>query len=153
MQIGKLMRADVFTCRAADTADAAAKVMWDRDVGCVPVIDDTGHVAGVVTDRDLCMAAYTRGVPLSAIPVSTVMSGTVYSCGPEDDVAAVERTMAMHQIRRMPVIDEHGVPVGMISLNDLARAASVGPNSVSSAGVAKTLAAVGAPRPAIIAPS
>jgi CBS domain-containing protein len=48
--------------------------MWLRDVGCLAVLDEDGHVVGMVTDRDLCMAAYTQGKPLFAIPVSIAMS-------------------------------------------------------------------------------
>jgi CBS domain-containing protein len=151
MKVAKLMKRQVFSCRSGDSADQAAREMWDHDVGCVPVIDEHGRIAGMVTDRDLCMAAYTRGLPLSAIPVSTVMARTVFTCGPDDDVAAVERAMAEHQIRRMPVIDAHGAPIGMISLNDLARAAAAGPSAVSPSEVSRTLAAVCAPRRAVVA--
>jgi CBS-domain-containing membrane protein len=62
----------------------------------------------------------------------------------DDEVESVERTMREHQIRRMPVIDEQGHPVGILSLNDLARAASLG--KVPAGEIATTLAAVSAPR-------
>jgi CBS domain-containing protein len=125
--------------------------MWDHDIGCVPVIDDQGHVAGMITDRDICMAAYTRGSTLASIPVTAAMSTHVYSCGPDDAVADVERTMAQRQIRRMPVIDTSGHPRAVISLNDIARASS-GKNGVPATEVAATLAAVCAPRAPVVAP-
>ncbi len=145
MKIANLIHRDVTTCSVHDQLDHAAKLMWDRDIGCLPVVDDQGQIRGIITDRDLCMAAYTRGAPLQAIPVSEVMSQHVFSCSPADDVHQVERAMSKHQIRRIPVIDDQGHPIGMVSLNDLARAAAIG--KVPSVEIASTLAAVTAPRP------
>jgi CBS domain-containing protein len=105
---------------------------------------DQGHVAGMITDRDICMAAYTQGAPLRAISITTAMAKRVFSCRAADEIDAVERTMREHQIRRMPVIDEQGHPIGILSLNDLARAASTG--TVPPHEVVATLSAVSAPR-------
>lgn len=57
MKIGNLMHKDMITCRATDFLDVPAKLMWEHDIGCVPVIDDQGHVSGMITDRGICMAA------------------------------------------------------------------------------------------------
>jgi CBS-domain-containing membrane protein len=144
MKMANLVRHDVTSCSIHDNLDRAAQLMWDRDIGCLPVIDDQGHVAGMVTDRDVCMAAYTQGLPLRAIPVTTAMAKHVFSCGIDDELESVERTMSEHQIRRMPVIDDQGHPVGIVSLNDLARAATLG--KVPASEITSTLAAVSAPR-------
>lgn len=145
MNVSTLIRRDVTSCTIHDNLERVAQLMWEHDIGCLPVIDDQGHVAGMITDRDACMAAYTQGVPLRAIPVTTAMAKRVFSCRETDEVEAVERTMREHQIRRMPVIDDQGHPTGIVSLNDLARAASSG--TVSQRDVVATLAAVSAPRP------
>jgi CBS domain-containing protein len=144
MKIASLVHRDVKSCPIHATLEYAAQLMWDHDIGCLPVIDDQGHVAGMVTDRDVCMAAYTQGIPLRAIPVTTAMATRVLSCGLADEVESVERTMSENQIRRMPVIDDQGHPIGIVSLNDLARAASLG--KVPAGEIATTLAAVSAPR-------
>lgn len=144
MKIASLVRRDITSCSIHDTLDHAAQLMWERDIGCLPVIDDQGHVTGMVTDRDICMAAYTQGLPLRAIPVTTAMAKRVFSCELGDELESVERTMSEHQIRRMPVIDEQGHPVGIVSLNDLARAASLG--KLPPSEITSTLAAVSAPR-------
>jgi CBS-domain-containing membrane protein len=72
------------------------------------------------------------------------MAKHVFSCGIDDELESVERTMSEHQIRRMPVIDDQGHPVGIVSLNDLARAATLG--KVPASEITSTLAAVSAPR-------
>ena len=58
------MTRDVKTCTIHDSLNGAARIMWDHDCGCAPVVDAHGKLVGIVTDRDICMAAYTQGVPL-----------------------------------------------------------------------------------------
>src|SRR5512134_1726448 len=99
MNVSSLIRRDLTSCTIHDNLERAAQLMWDRDIGCLPVIDDQGHVAGMVTDRDICMAAYTQGMPLRAILVTTAMAKRVFSCGLSDELENVERTMSEHQIR------------------------------------------------------
>jgi len=145
MKIAKLMIRDPVTCRASDHLDRAAQLMWEHDIGSLPVVDDAGHIAGMITDRDICMAAYTRGIALRGIPVAVTMAHQVFSCSPDDDVRTVEDELSHRQIRRMPVIDEHGHVIGIVSLNDIARAAQRS-REIAPAEVAATLAAVCAPR-------
>lgn len=146
MKITNLVNRKVHSCAIHNNLEYAAQLMWDYDIGYLPVVDDQGCVAGVITDRDICMAAYTQGAPLRDIPVTTAMAKHVLVCGLADEVEIVERAMSKNQIRRMPVVDDRGCPIGILSLNDLARAASIG--KVSSANIASVLAAVSAPRTA-----
>lgn len=145
MKVSKLMTKDVHTCRTIDTLAHAAELMWDHDIGSLPVIDTHGRVVGIITDRDLCMAAYTRGLPLHAIAVASTMSAHPATCTQDAEVAAVEEQMRNRQIHRMPVVDDDGHPVGVVSLNDLARA-SQQRTDVTASEVAATLAAVCVPR-------
>lgn len=150
MRVAQIMSKDVVTCRTTDTLAAAAHLMWEHDIGCVPIVDGEGHVAGVITDRDACMAAYTRGQPLHAVPVTAAMARRVLTCRPDDSIATIESIMSNAQIRRMPVVDDQGHPIGIVSLNDLARA-SARKSAVTSAEVASLLASVCAPRRAVVA--
>jgi CBS-domain-containing membrane protein len=113
------MTRDVYTCTINDSLNAAARVMWDHDCGCAPVIDAHGKLAGIVTDRDISMAAYTQGVPLDAIPVERVMSARVISCGRGDDLETAHQLMRTHEIHRIPVVDTRGRPIGILSLSDV----------------------------------
>jgi CBS domain-containing protein len=149
MRVESIMSRDVVCCRRADNLAEAAQAMWNHDIGCVPVIDEQGHVVGIVTDRDVAMAAYTRGQPLAAIPVTVAMASHVFTCSPGDEVGAVEKTMAASQVRRVPVVDESGHPVGMVSVNDLARAAAR-TLTIPAPEVASTLAAICAPRAPVV---
>jgi CBS domain-containing protein len=145
MNVSSLVHRDAVTCRTHDTLERAAQLMWDHDIGCLPVVSDNGRVAGMITDRDICMAAYTQGKPLRAIPVTGPMAKLVHACALDDDLHEVEKAMQRWQIRRMPVIDAAGHPVGVISLNDIARASQA--DGVPASEVAATLAAICAPHP------
>ncbi len=145
-KISDIMTKTVRTCRQSDPLDAAVKLMWDFDVGAVPIVDDFGQVVGIVTDRDACMAAFTRGQPLHALPCRAAMSSHVVTCQLEDSDVAVAQLMAKNKIRRIPVVDDAQRPIGIVSLNDFAIAMATG-EDVPASEVAGTLAAICARRP------
>lgn len=142
MKVSELMRHEVRTCTPNATLDHVARMMWEADVGCVPVIDQEKRPIAVITDRDICMAAYTRGVPLHAIKASDAMSHGVITCHPEDTTREVEQIMQHSQVRRLPVVDGQRTLVGIITLADLARDAQTMRMPIAAPGLAKTLAAI-----------
>jgi CBS domain-containing protein len=146
MRIADIMKADVEVCVAQDNLAAAATRMWDADIGCLPVVDEAGRPIGMLTDRDICMAALTRGEPLYQIPVSVAMSKQLRSCPPDATLAQAEQIMRAGQVRRLPVVDGDGALVGIVSLADLARRIAPGngrkKGDVSEQEVAGTLAAI-----------
>jgi CBS-domain-containing membrane protein len=126
--------------------DHAARLMWEFDCGIVPIVNDEGRLEGVVTDRDICMAAYTQGRPLANIPVGTAMAKQVIAAHADDRIEQAEELMRDHQIRRVPVLDSDSRPVGLVSMNDLARLAARARKSGVDREVIQTLAAVCQPR-------
>jgi CBS domain-containing protein len=153
MRVEALMTRTVATCRPHDTLDGVARTMWDGDFGCVPVVqDDDGGVCvvGMITDRDICMAAYTQGRPLFDIPVSTAMQRDVRSCGPKDTVRQAIKILETNQLHRLPVVDDHDHLVGLLSLADVAREAarehSRSARDVTADEIADAVEAVTAPR-------
>ena len=142
----QLMRA-ARSCRSSDTVNEAARLMWELDCGAVPVTDPSGHVVGIVTDRDICMAIYTRGQPLTAPTVDSVMCKDVAVAFLNDSVENVASLMRQRQVRRVPVVD-HGRLVGIISLADIAQHLqfNAGFSAVVSIELARTLAAISEPR-------
>ena len=61
MRVRDLMTSDVKTCRPETNLAEAVKEMWEGDCGALPVVGDDGRVAGIITDRDICIAVATRG--------------------------------------------------------------------------------------------
>jgi len=155
VKVRDLMATDVKCCAAYNTLNTAAQLMWDNDIGCVPVVDQDGHVIGMLTDRDVCMAAFIQGVPLTGSLVTSAMSKEVFSCTPDKDIAEAEKLMREKQIRRLPVIDAQRRVIGIISLNDIARegereAEMKKTREVSDAEIARVMASVCAPRHRVI---
>jgi CBS domain-containing protein len=107
-------------CSPDESLNRAAQIMWELDCGAIPVIDAAGGLAGIVTDRDICMAAYTRGQALAEVSVGTAMSRTLHSCSPDDSIGHAARLMAEKQVRRLPVTLD-GRLVGIVTLADIAR--------------------------------
>lgn len=147
MLVSEIMTRPAVSCGVDDSLNTAARLMWDHDCGALPVTGDDGVLVGIVTDRDVCMAAYTQGTTLDAISVTSVMSKDVVTCHPGDYLAAAERLMRERQVRRIPIVDQDRRPLGMVSLNDLARytQASRKPDGADRALV-ETLAAICKPR-------
>jgi CBS domain-containing protein len=143
MMVSSIMHPDPITCRTIDNCERAARLMYDHAIGFLPVIDEHGRIAGVITDRDVCMAALVRNELLAAIQVTAVMSTPVYSCTPDDTVEAAEQLMSSFRVRRLAVVNDYGLPIGILSLDDLGRA--YGSRRVASSEIASTLAAVVTP--------
>lgn len=150
LRVDSIMSKHIFTCRASDSLSVAAQIMWDHDCGCVPVIGDTGKLIGMITDRDICMAGYTQGKTLADIPVANACSRELYTCQNEELVVDAMRTMALAQVRRLPVVDADGRLVGVLSLSDLIRHVWFTPSgdahADSATGMGMLLAAVSHPR-------
>jgi CBS domain-containing protein len=146
MNASDLMSTAVKACGTGDTLQRVAQIMWENDCGIVPVVDGDGRVVGMITDRDICMAAYTQGSPLWGIPVSSAMARQIHGVRESDDLEAVEALMRRTRVRRVPVLDREGRLKGILSMNDLARHShrSTGrkPNGLSGDSIVQTLAAI-----------
>lgn len=145
MKLEQLMSIDLRTCSPSDTLDCAARIMWERDCGFVPIVA-SDRAVGVITDRDICIAAYTQGKLLTEITISNIAMKPVVSVRREDSLQMAEDLMRRHQLRRLLVTDEGGRLVGVLSLNDLARATSRHPGDPSDSEISKTLSAISQPR-------
>ena len=146
MLIKDIMSQPIVSAPTSATLDAIARLMWEFDCGTIPVIDDAGHLAGIVTDRDVCMAAYTQGKPLAAIPVTTAMASPVIACHVGDAIETAEHLMRDNQIRRLPVLDSESRPVGVVAMNDLTRFAARAKKSGVDREIVQTLAGICQPR-------
>jgi CBS domain-containing protein len=146
MRIKDIMSHPAVTCPVDSTADAPARLMWEFDCGVIPLVDAGGRLAGIVTDRDLCMASLTQAKPLQEIQTSSAMARDVASCAPEESIEAAEATMRASQVRRIPVVDGEQRPIGVLSMNDLARQAARGKKNGLDREFVHTLAVVSEPR-------
>jgi len=152
MKVEKVMNIRPRSVRPHQTLADAVTLMVDRDCGWIPVVDDANVVVGVITDRDICLAAHDRDKRISKIAIEGVMHTNVYACRKSDALADAEAIMRNRRVRRLPVVDEEGRLVGLLSLSDLAQRAGMNdenrPRGLTSLDVAHTLAAICEPRSA-----
>jgi len=144
--VADVMTSPVHRVDASASLNDAAQLMWGHDIGVVPLVDSNDRVQGILTDRDIAMAAYIQGRTLQSIPVREVMSTSVPGTRTQEPIVQAGNRMAQHQMRRLPVLDGNETPVGILSLNDLAGASANPRLGVTEGDIADTLRAVCAPR-------
>ena len=97
----------------------AAKTLASEGVGSLPICDRT-ELKGMITDRDIVVKVLAEGKDPASTKVVDLIQGEVVTIGADDSVEEALRTMAKHQVRRLPVIDGTDL-VGMVSQADVAR--------------------------------
>ena len=120
MQAQQLMTRDPVSCRPDDPARKAAELMSQHDCGAIPVVEESNHVCGMITDRDIAVRGVARGRSPDA-KVSELMTRDVECVAADADLKEVERVMSDRQVRRVPIIDADGQLIGIIAQADLAR--------------------------------
>jgi CBS domain-containing protein len=123
MKVSNLMNNRVRVCAPETSLATAASMMWEGDCGVLPVVDVDDKVVGMITDRDIAIAAATKNRPVAAISVAEVISGHLCSCHPNDELHAALKTMRHEKIRRLPVINDAGRLEGILTVNDIVLAA------------------------------
>lgn len=119
MKVKEIMTSDAKACAETANLARAAELMSHNNCGILPVVTGGGKVVGLITDRDICVAAAKVDKSLASIHVNEVISGDVHACRPEDDIQAALRTMRENKVRRLPVIDAEGMLNGILSMDDV----------------------------------
>lgn len=116
--IRDLMTPNPCTVESSATVTEVARLMKERDIGDVLVLDG-GELRGIVTDRDIVIRALAEGRDVNNFTVGEVCSGDLATCGPDASVEEAAQLMRQKDIRRLPIV-EGGKPVGIVSIGDLA---------------------------------
>ncbi|SMC56698.1 CBS domain-containing protein [Papillibacter cinnamivorans] len=114
------MNSNVISVSPEESAAFASRLLSRHNIGALPVCSPDGKLRGIVTDRDIVLRCVAAENNPEQTPVREIMSRTVISVEPEDDVRAATRLMAEEQVRRLPVV-HGGRVVGMVSLGDMAK--------------------------------
>ena len=117
--VKNVMSRNVVAVLPSDTADIAAKLMSEHDIGSVPVISG-GQLKGVLTDRDIVVRCISKGYAANNTKVADLMSTHVAFVSPDQSVHEAVSLMAAERVRRLPVVN-NGFVDGMVSLADVAR--------------------------------
>lgn len=134
MRVRDLCSKGVLSCAPETDLAAIISLMWEFDLGSLPVLDRDGKIVGMITDRDIAVAVGTRNRRPSDLRASEAMSPQVHSCAPDDDVRSAMNTMWTRKIRRLPVVDDRGRVAGILSVNDLILKTPTDPGDDSGLG-------------------
>jgi CBS-domain-containing membrane protein len=119
MKVHDIMTRDAISCETDTDLASAARIMLKGRVGTLPVVDSHRCVTGMLTDRDIAMAAGTRRRNASDIAVHEVMNSRVRACLAYDDVTSALTQMQEARMRRLPVLDATGHLAGILSIDDI----------------------------------
>jgi CBS domain-containing protein len=120
--------------------------MRDNDCGSLPVVetDSSRKLVGTVTDRDLAIRGLAEGKGPDT-PIRELMTDDPTSAAPDDEVEIVREVMVAQQVRRVPVVDQNGLVVGIVAQADLARV----DGAASNQEVGRIVEAISDPRPTL----
>lgn len=119
MKVRELMTRGVFSVSTDNSLVEAAGLMRLHDVGALPVVNQN-RVVGILTDRDIVLRAVADNADSATTKVRDAMSVGSIQVSEDESVDQAAHLMQQYQVRRLPVVDSAGVPVGIISLGDVA---------------------------------
>lgn len=140
MRVENIMTKDVSFCDPGTNAAAAAEIMWTKNCGSLPILEDGKRVIGIVTDRDLFVALGTSNKRAADLPIGEIMTRNLSLCRPDDDVRNALKTMGQRQVHRLLVVDKEGTLKGILSTDDIVLRAEVG--GLSNDDVVQALKAI-----------
>ncbi len=131
MKVREAMTPNPVCCVPGDSAQRVAQLLREHHIGSVPVVvdHDSRKLYGMITDRDLCLTIVADGLDPKKTTIEKFVSINPITCRDGENLAACERLMQEHQIRRIPIVDGDGRILGIIAQADVALAES--PETVS----------------------
>ncbi len=125
MQVREIMTSNPACCTRQTSLDEVAQLMVEYDCGAIPVVESMQNQrpVGIVTDRDICIRTVARGENPLELTAGDIMSRPVITVRPTDSLDECIRVMEENQIRRVPICDDEGRLVGILSQADIAREA------------------------------
>jgi CBS domain-containing protein len=119
MQVSEIMTTDFEMIDSTNSLTQAAEKMKSLNVGFLPVKEGT-RLVGLITDRDIVIRGLAEGKNPGATQVKDIISSRILYCFDDDSVEEAARLMEDNQVRRLIVVNHDQVPVGVVSLGDIA---------------------------------
>jgi len=123
LKVKDIMVGEVITIEANVAVRKAVRLMNDREIGCLVVVQD-GKPAGIVTERDMLKRVLVAGRDPRAVEVDEVMSKPLLFMEPEKEIEEAVKLMFKHKIKKLPVVENERL-VGLVTLTDLIRSSEV----------------------------
>ena len=117
-----VMTRNPVSARPEDTVASVARLMKENDIGPVPIVESqkSKRLVGIVTDRDLALKVVAEGRDPETTPVKQVMTTSIITCRGDDDIETALDAMSTQQLRRIPVVDDGNMLLGIIAQADIA---------------------------------
>jgi CBS domain-containing protein len=123
MRVEEVMTRNPVTVSMDTSVAEVARMMAEKDVGFIPIVDGQGRAIGTVTDRDIVVRVVAKALDPKTAKLRDFGGNQVVYVRPQDDVSRARELMQQHKVQRILVCDDQQKPVGVIGLQDLARAA------------------------------
>jgi CBS domain-containing protein len=139
------MTKDVGTCSIESDLESVAKTMWDKNCGSIPVLDGSGALVGLITDRDIAMGCALNHKAEWDLKANDILNNrALFTCKSDEDVKNALQIMSEHHVRRLPVVDGNGHLQGVLSIDDVIALAQEGNPELSYHDTMNTLKQVSA---------
>jgi CBS domain-containing protein len=125
MIVEELMTKDPACCHRDTPLPEVARLMIERDCGCIPVVGDDGRPVGVITDRDIVCRAVAFERDPTRLVAEDCMTGELVAVSPSISAESCCKVLEENQIRRAVVVDDVGRCCGIVAQADLARRSEV----------------------------
>ena len=125
MRVQEIMTKNPSSVSPDATVREAAQLMQRENVGIIPVVDGSDRrLLGVVTDRDIAIRCVAEGRDGSCRVQDVMSADRIQTCTPNDEIDEVMSAMSREQVRRIPIVDERGSLLGIVSQADIVREAN-----------------------------
>lgn len=118
MPLRNILSKELITCKPVTSVRDVAKLMKEKEVGAVLVIEEKRPV-GIITDRDLTLRCLAESKDISFMTAENVMSVAVETVSDDDGIYDVIQKMRRAWVRRVPVVNAMGEAVGLLSFDDM----------------------------------
>ncbi len=148
MKVRTIMTTDIGFCNLTDTLTKAAVIMRHKDCGVVPLVNEEKRIVGMITDRDICIAAGERNQKLSTMKSEEMIKGEIVSCKVTDKIETALKKMRKNQLKRLPITGKNSELVGILSITDILLSRRI--NKKLKKQIFRTLQAIATSRPIVL---
>lgn len=116
--VGRLMSSDLVTVQPETSVQDAAELLMDKRIGSLVVVDDSGHLEGILTSTDF-VRIVAENHPKDQSSVSEYMTSEVVTTAAQDSIQDAADHLITYDIHHLPVVDDEDHVIGMLSTTDL----------------------------------
>ena len=118
-KVGTFMTRSVITLPKSAKVSSAARLMAERSISCIVIVDNNNRPAGIITERDIVRRVLFANIDPKTKKLGDVMSSPVITASRETGIFDAMKTMQKNKIRRIVIVDTDGKLIGLVTQTDL----------------------------------